>query len=157
MIASYKNVAAGKLLRGFAGSIAQGFAAARGATVAVAPDPASAIELLAAGRPGGCAIVVFYLDDVAAGDTGLPEDTLVECQIRVGVVRHRGLSVRPTADAPGALDDADALRAWLAAQPADNALTGFWEYAGMTWLQTTTGDLLHGYALTYKVLYAHAL
>lgn len=149
------NTTAGAILRTFAETIARGYALGRGASVSVAADPASALDLLTAGKPGGAAIVVFYLADTAVGDEGLPEDTLVECQIRVGVVRHRGLASRPVADAPGVIDDVDALRTWLAQQPADGTLTGVWEYAGMTYLQNNAGELLNGYALTYKALYAH--
>jgi hypothetical protein len=131
------------------------FGAKRGGSVAVADDPAHAIELLAAGKPGGVAIVLFYYADLPAGDEDLPEDTLVDGQIRIGVVRSRGLAAKPAAEAPPALADAEAVRTYLARQIAAGTLTGVYEYAGMATLQNRAGEFLHGYALAYKALYAY--
>ena len=153
----YANSSASAIIAALAAAIAGGFAPAHQATVAVAGDPAMAIEMLAAGKPGGTAIVIFYGGDTAAGDEGLPEDTLVEAQIRIGVVRRVGLAAKPAAQPTGALAEAEALRTFVASRDGEGTLTGVYEYAGMAPLQTHTGELLHGYALTYKALYAYTV
>ncbi len=151
------NSSACAIMRHLSRLIAQGFAPARNGTVAVAGDVATAMELLAAGRPGGSAVVIFYDSDAAAGEEGLADDTLVDGAIRVGVTRRQGLAAKPDPDALGALEEAEALRTFLARQIAKGTLTGAYEYAGMRSLTSKEGVPLHGYALTYKVLYAYEI
>lgn len=151
----YANSSACAILGGMARLLQGEFGAARNGSVAVADDPAHAMELLAAGKPGGVAIVLFYYTDAAAGDEDLSEDTLVDGQIRIGVVRSRGLAAKPAAEAPPALADAEAVRTFLARQIAEGTLPGVYEYAGLATLQNRAGEFLHGYALAYKALYAY--
>jgi hypothetical protein len=151
----YANSSACAIMGAMARLLQGEFGAARGASVAVADDPAHAMDLLAAGKPGGLAIVLFYYADSAAGDEALPEDTLVDGQIRLGVVRSRGLAARPDAEPPPALADAEAVRTFLARRIAEGTLPGVYEYAGLATLQNRAGEFLHGYALAYKVLYAY--
>ena len=157
MIAHSANSSACAVMREMARLLAGIYATPRQATVAVAADPAHAMELLAAGRPGGAAVVMFYLSDADAADGDLPEDTRVEGRIRIGVVRHQGLAAQPAVGVPGALEEAEALRTCMARIVADETLTGGYEYAGMTYLQNNKGELLHGYALDYKALYAYTV
>jgi hypothetical protein len=157
MSAAKANSSACAIMRHLSRLIAQGFAPARNGSVAVAGDIATAMELLAAGRPGGSAIVIFYDSDLAAGDEGMDEDTLVDGAISVGVTRRQGLAAKPDPDALGALEEAEALRTFLARQIAEGSLTGLYGYAGMKSLATREGVPLHGYALTWKVLYAYEI
>ncbi|MGI5868678.1 MAG: hypothetical protein ACOX9C_04430 [Kiritimatiellia bacterium] len=135
-------------------AIAEGFAAPRGATVAVADDPAHAMDLLAAGRPGGLAIVLFYLGDAAAGMEELPEDTLVSGQIRAACAQSPGLAARPGRGAPGALAAAGELRTFVRRIADAPTLSGGYDYAGMQHLAARSGELLHGYALAFHAHYA---
>ena len=151
----YANSSACAVLDAMARLLRDEFGAARSAGVAVADDPAHAMDLLATGRPGGLSIILFYYADAPAGEDGLPEDTLVDGQIRVGVVRGRGLAARPAAEAPAALADAEAVRSFLARRIAAGTLTGVYEYAGMATLQNRAGEFLNGYTLAYRALYAH--
>ncbi|NLN03145.1 MAG: hypothetical protein GX174_14775 [Lentisphaerae bacterium] len=150
----HANSSAGAILGAMAKLLRAEFGGKRGAAVAVADDPAHAMELLAAGKPGGLEIVIFYHADAPAGQEGLAGDPLVEGQISLGVVRSRGLAARPAGEPPPALADAEAVRTFLARADAAGTLTGSYEYAGMTALQSRPGEFLHGYALAYKVLYA---
>lgn len=148
------NTTPAAILEQLAVEIGRGYAASRGADVAIAEDPAHAIELLAAGRPGGMTIVLFYLGDSSAGEEELPEDTLVNGQIRVGCVKHKGLEVRPGKKTPPVLADCQTLRKFVRGIETTLTVTGGLEYAGMTYLKTEGGALLHGYALTFNALYA---
>lgn len=151
------NTTPAALLEHLERAIAQGFAAPRGATVAIAEDPAHAMDLLAAGRPGGMAIVLFYLSDASAADEELPEDTLVSGQIRVACVQSPGLAARPGRKVPGALAAAGELRKFVRNLSDAPTTTGGYDYAGMSYLKTEGGELLHGYALTFNAHYADAV
>jgi hypothetical protein len=148
------NTTPAEILEQLEAAISNGYAKSRGADVAIAEDPAHAIELLAAGRPGGMTIVLFYLGDSSGGDEELPEDTLVNGQIRIGCVKRKGLEVRPGKKIPPVLADCQALRKFVRKIETPLTVTGGLEYAGMTYLKTEGGQLLHGYALTFNALYA---
>jgi len=158
MNTDYTNTTASGLLAELKQRLETGYAIERSATVAVAADPAHAMELLAAGRPGGTAVVLFYMSDLPLADeAGLVEDTAVEGRIRIGVIRHRGLAAKPASTAPAALAEAEALRSAMA-QIADAAtLSGGYEYGGMSYISNAAGELLHGYILEYKALYAYVV
>ena len=149
-----RNTTPADILQELANAIEKGYAPAHSAQVTIAEDPAHAIELLSAGRPGGMTIVLFYLGDAGAGDEALPEDSLVSGQIRIGCVKHSGLEVRPGKKIPGVLNDAQTLRKFIRKITTKLTLSDGYEYAGMTYLKTEGGQLLHGYALTFTALYA---
>lgn len=155
MSEDFTNTSAAKIMGALAKAIRDGYARKRGAAVEIAEDPAHAIELLSAGRPGGMAIVLFYLGDAPAGDIDLPEDVLVEGQIRIGVVKHAGLALKPTDKVAPVLGEAEALRTFIAKLLAAGTVTTGYEYGGMSYLKNQTGEILHGYTLTYKALYAY--
>jgi len=149
------NTSAGAIMAELASAIKKTFTPKHPAQVEIAEDPAHAIDLLAAGKSGGMSIVLFYLGDAGAGDDDLPEDVLVEGQIRIGVVKHQGLAVKPTSRVAPVLTEAEALRTFIARLLSKGTVTTGYEYAGMTYLKNNNGELLHGYALTYKALYAY--
>ena len=150
----YCNTTPADILEELAQKIEKGYASSHSAKVTIAADPAHAIELLAAGRPGGMSIVVFYLGDSSAGDESLSVDTLVSGQIRVACVKHPGLDVRPGNRIPGVLTDSHTLRNFIRRISSTQTVTGVYEYAGMTYLKTEGSQMLHGYALTFNALYA---
>lgn len=124
------------------------------ASVTVAEDPAHALELLSAGRSGGCALVLFYLSDAADGDE-FAEDTRLDAQIRIGIVQQPGLKLRDGKSAPPVLEKVDRFRAWMSGQEFAGLLDGGLKYKGMTHIPSGSGSALHGYALTYGALYAY--
>jgi len=151
------NTSAAEIMANIAAAIKKGFTQKHPGQVDIAEDPAHAIDLLAAGKPGGLGIVIFYLGDTPAGDDDLPEDVLVAGQIRVAIVKHQGLAVKPTARVSSVLTEAEALRTFMARLQAQGTVTEGYEYTGMTYLKNNTGELLHGYALTYTALYAYTV
>lgn len=152
-MSGFTNTTATAVLNALAKQLRDGFAKKHGATVTVAADPAHAMDILAAGTPGGAAIVLFYLDDAPAGEEGLDGDTLVESSIRAAVVQHPGLSVKTGLAAPTVLALADKLRSFITKLSIDGVLGGM-SYDGMTHLKNYNNEILHGYALTFKVSYA---
>ena len=155
-MSEYTNTTATAVLNALAAELRKKFAKAHGATVTVAADPAHAMDILAAGTPGGAAIVLFYLDDAPAGEEGLDGDTLVESSIRAAVVQHPGLALKTGLSAPTALALADKLRSFIT-KLAINGVLGGMSYDGMTHLKNYNNEILHGYALTFKVGYAYEI
>lgn len=149
------NTAATTLLADLKRRLDDDFALVRNARVAIAADPAHAMELLSAGRPGGVAVVLFYMGDVPSADTDLPLDTAVQGRIRIGVIRHVGLAAKPGREVPTALEDAEVMRMIMAGIVDAGTLTGGYEYGGMTYVSTAAGELLHGYIIDYTALYAY--
>lgn len=146
------NTGAWRLADGIARAVERGWARP-GAAVRVAEDPAHALELLVAGRPGGCAAVVFYLsDDCESGDEG--HGNRVAALVRVALVQAPGLRLRGGRAAPRVLELVDDFRRWAAAREFDGVLGGRLEYRGMTHIPAAAGSALHGYALTYAARYA---
>ena len=104
------------------------------------------------------AVVVYYSgDSIYEDDNSLPEDTVVKAVIKVGVIRSRGLGARPTRMIAPAIEDADALRAYISGLQAVGTLTGVYEYGGMEPVQSATGEFLAGYVQTWGALYAHTI
>lgn len=158
MTTIYANTTAAALMAELKIRIEDGYAAARNATVAVAADPAHAMELLAGGRLGGVAVVIFYMGDAPLADeSDLPGDTAIEGRLRVGVIRRTDMALKPTRSTPTALDEAEALRCCIANIMDAGTLTGGYEYGGMTYVSTATGELLHGYIMDYTALYAYKI
>jgi CheY-like chemotaxis protein len=150
-----ENTTAYSIMQALAAALRSGWAAALGATVTVAADPAHALELLTAGRPDGVACVLFYLSDQADGDD-MDEDTRVAAAIRVAVIQKPGLKRRDGGDSPAVLEVADGLRNWAASETLTGLLSGGrLRYRGMTHIPTEQGSALHGYALTFEALYAY--
>lgn len=149
----FANTEGTVLLDELAQRLREGFAPAKSASVAVAADPAHAMEILGGVRPGAAAVVLFYDGDAADGEDDLDGDTLVEARVSAAVVQHPGLAAKPAQSAPGALRMAQDLRKFIAALAMGGALEG-WNYAGMASLQNYAGEILHGYALTWRCRYA---
>lgn len=149
----FDNTSAVSILDNLARVLSENFAKKHGAQISVAADPAHALDLLGGVRAGAAAIVLFYLGDVPAGEEELAGDTLVEGTIRVAVVQHPGLAAKPAKTAPNALRLAEALRTEITGLSMSGVLGGF-SYAGMTHLENYSGEILHGYALSYKAGYA---
>lgn len=147
------NTSAFDLVEALAARIRDDWAQSRHATVAVAEDPAHALELLTAGRPGGCAVVIFYLSDGARDEFN---DVELAAQIRVAVVQSPGLTLRDGRAAPPVLRLVDEMRRWMDCVCLDGLLGGL-EYQGMTHIATANGQALHGYALTYEGIYARQI
>ena len=122
--------------------------------VTIAEDPAHALELLAAGRAGGCAIVMFYLSDATDGED-FAADTRIDAVIRIGIVQQPGLKIRDGQAAPTVMNMVDSFRAWIATQSFEGLLDGGLAYRGMTHIPSGAGNALHGYALTFGALYAY--
>ena len=148
------NVSAYSLVEGLAGRIKNDWAQSRHATVAIAEDPAHALELLSAGRPGGCAVVIFYLSDGARDDVN---DVELAAQLRVAIVQTPGLTLRDGRSAPPVLRLVDEMRQWLDCIELEGLLGGGLYYQGMTHIATAAGEALHGYALTYEAIYARQI
>lgn len=124
------------------------------AVVKVAEDPVHALELLQAGMPGFCLVVLFYVSDTADGDD-LYEDVRTDAQIRIGITQSAGvLRKRDGSTPPPVLRNQGELRKWLESRCYDGLLEGL-NYKGMQYIPTQDGKALNGYALTYGVLYAH--
>lgn len=153
---NFSNTSATQILNELETLLTKNFNQAHSATVAVAADPAHALDLLAAGRPGATLIVLFYIDDAPAGEEDLEGDTLVEGSLRVAVVQHPGMAVKPAHRAPAVLATTEALRSFITRQTIDGVLGGM-SYAGMQHLANYAGEILHGYTLTFKVCYAFEL
>lgn len=136
--------------------IHHGFAQGRTDTVAVAGDPAHAMDILGGVRPGASAIVIFYQSDVAVGEEGIEGDTLVEATASVAVVQHPGLELKPATKPSNALVSAGELRAFITNISIDGALGGI-SYRGMDHLRNYAGEILHGYVLRFTFAYAYKL
>jgi hypothetical protein len=148
------NTNAYDLMQELADRITAGWAADNRASVAIAEDPAHALELLSAGRADGAALVLFYLNDAPDGDD-FAEDTRVEAQIRVGIVQAPGLRLRDGKAAPRVLQVIDSFRRWFAGQRFASTLAETLAYRGMTHIPTAAGQALHGYAMTWAAGYAY--
>ena len=148
------NMTAFELMDAVARAIETAWAVDNKAGVTVAENPAHALELLTAGRAGGCSVVLFYLSDQRDGDE-FEDDTRLDAQIRIGVVQKPGLGIRDGKATPTVLAIVDSLRKWLASQNFEGLLNGSLEYRGMTHIPAGDGSALHGYALTYGAVYAY--
>jgi hypothetical protein len=140
------------LTDGVAQRIESGWAGSHRATVAVAEDPAHAVELLSAGKAGGATVVVFYLSDQADDEA---DDVRVDALIRVAVVQTPGLRQRDGRATPAVLQVVDDLRRWMGDQLFARLLGGRLGYRGMTHIPVASGAAMHGYALTFSAVYAY--
>lgn len=148
------NLGAFELMDAVARAIETGWATDNKANVTVAENPAHALDLLTAGRAGGCAVVLFYLSDQRDGDE-FEADTRLDGQIRIGVVQKPGLGIMDGKATPPVLKIIDSLRKWLANREIEGLLDGTLDYRGMTHIPAGDGSALHGYALTYGAVYAY--
>ena len=150
------NTTSYNLMVTVAEALAQTWAPDRKAKVAVAEDPAHALDLLTSGSgsSGGCSVVLFYLSDAKDGDE-FEEDTRLVAQLRIGLVQNPGLVARDNGKVPAVLALTDSLKAWAAATPFAVLGNGFLRYAGMTHIPAAGGSALHGYAMTFEALYAY--
>ena len=126
------------------------------ARVYVAPDPATGLELLAAGRPGGFSVVVFYDSDAPNDQNTSDFDTVVDATLTVGVAGHPGLSANDSRRSPGALAFAGRVRAIVCAAEPEGLVRGY-DYMGMRQVRAIDGSLMRGYALTFGATYPFGL
>ena len=120
---------ASRILETLAEEIRAGWARGRRCRVTVAPDPARALELMEAGAPDGCALALWYAGDSPADDRGLVSDTQVEGRFALALSKKAGLA--PREGAPGALQEAEDLRAFLLSEASGDGLLDGWRYGGM--------------------------
>jgi len=146
------NVSSQKMMALLFDKINKDWATKYGARVSVAEDPGHAVDLLTAGQPGGCAVVIFYMSDTPASD--VPGNTMLDATIRIGIVQKIGLEVRAGKRASPVLDKVDALRRFLGENAEFDGLANPLEYMGMTPIQVGEGRALNGYALSYRATYA---
>ena len=118
-----------RILETLAGEIRDGWARDHRCRVSVAPDPARALELMEAGAPDGCALALWYAGDSPADDRGLVCDTQVEGRFALALSKRQGLAARE--GAPGALQEAEDLRAFLLSEASGDGLLDGWRYGGM--------------------------
>jgi hypothetical protein len=144
------NAPAIVILNAFADAIRDGFAPQIGATVAIAQDPAHAVDLLGGVRPGASAIVLWYNSDFPVTDE--PYETLVTARIACALIQNPGLAI--PAAAPGLLAAADALRAYASAMELPQLADSRPRYAGMEPVPLRSGEALHGYTLSFELTYA---
>jgi len=124
------------------------------ASVVIADDPAHALQLLTAGSPRGCVVVIFYVSDTLAGDDFV-EDTLLSARLRIGVVKGTGMQLRDGKKPPAVLSVVDSLRAFIGSQEFEGLMDLDLVYNGMQYIPTADGKAMHGYALTYAPLYSY--
>ena len=147
------NLTAEKVAEGLAGLLRDAFGRTGEARVLVAPDPATGLELLAAGKPGGFSVVVFY-DSDAPNDPGTVDfDGIVDAELTVGVAAHPGLSAQETRKAPAVLAFAGRVRAAVCGAEPEGVLDGY-VYRGMQQVRAVDGTLMRGYALRFGATYA---
>ena len=127
---NYSNTSAEKILNELAKLIRNSYAKTNGATVVVAADPAHAMDLLTAGRPGGATVVLFYASDVPISEEGIEGDTEVEGSVMAAIVQHPGLKLKSGQDAPTVLVNAGKLRSFITSLSIDGVLGGM-SYGGM--------------------------
>ena len=120
---------ASRILETLAAEIRDGWAREHRCRVSVAPDPARALELMEAGAPDGCALALWYAGDSTADDRGLVSDTQVEGRFALALSKRQGLA--PREGAPGALQEAESLRAFLLSEASGDGLLDGWRYGGM--------------------------
>jgi len=147
------NVTSKKIMSRLCEIIHKEWAGECGAKVSIADDPGHAVDLLTAGQSGGCAVVIFYMSDTQAV-SGIPGNTVLDANIRVGIVQKTGLEVRAGNRASPVLDKVDGLRKFLAGHSDMEGLLDPLEYTGMTPIQVSEGRALNGYALNYRARYA---
>lgn len=142
------------LLLMVAKDIGQNWSASKRAVIKIAEDPAHALDLLTAGAPGCCLIVLFYVSDTGSGDE-LFGDVRTDAQIRVAMTQAAGvLRKRDGETPPPVLQLQGELRSWLESRCYEGVLEGL-IYKGMQYIPTADGRALNGYAMTYGALYAH--
>lgn len=146
---------AATILETLAGEIRTIWAPQHRCRVHVAPDPARALELLAAGAPDGCSLALFYEGEEPADEKGLVCDEQVAGRFSLALVSHPGLKPRDGQGAgAGALAEAESLRAFLLRESAGEGLLDGWRYGGMSSFQLPRGDApLGGYTLTLTGIY----
>lgn len=141
------------LLLAVAGDIDKNWAGTHRAVVKVAEDPVHALDMIAAGAPGYCLVVLFYVADTGGDD--VYGDTATDAQIRIALTQAAGvLRKRDGATPPPVLKNQGELRKWLESRSYAGILEGL-IYKGMQYIPTSSGKAYNGYAMTYGVNYAH--
>ena len=143
-----------RILEALAGEIREEWAPEHRCRVQVAPDPARALELLAAGAPDGCSLALYFEGEGPADDRGLVCDEQLEGRFSLSLAAHPGMRERDESGAPGALAAAESLRRFLLRESAGTGLLDGWRYGGMQSFQLSRGDApLGGYTLTLTGIY----
>lgn len=146
------NMTPTQVLLAFETLIKDSWAADHNARVTVANDPAHAIELLTAGKPDGCAVVLFYGGDDPADDL-FTEDTLLRANIRIGVSQKQGLKLRTSDSVVTLLDQIASLRKLFGSNTLESLIDQP-VYKGMAPLTYPDGSAFSGYALRYDCMFA---
>lgn len=146
---------ASAILEALAAELRERWAPAYRARVSVAPDPARALELLAAGAPDGCSLALYFEGEGPADDRGLVCDEQLEGRFTLALLAHPGLKERDSTLAGTlSLALAESLRRFLLRESAGSGLLDGWRYAGMQSFQLSRGDApLGGYTLTLAGVY----
>lgn len=146
------NMTPTQVLKAFDELISKSWAGDHSARVTVANDPVHAIELLTAGQPNGCAVVLFYGGDDPADDM-FTADTLLRANIRIGVSQKQGLKLRTSESVVTLLDQIASLRKLMGGAAIENLVEPP-IYKGMAPLTYPDGQAFSGYALRYDCMYA---
>jgi len=149
------NIGSYDLLNLIGALLAKKWAPTARAKVVVAESPAHAVEIMSGVRSSTPVAVVFYTADAPAGDDAV-FDTALDATIRVGVLRKMDFGIKGS-KAPKVLQSVDSLRKFMASDDAvlDDVLGGHCAYEGMSFMATSEGRMLNGYALTYSPRYAY--
>jgi hypothetical protein len=146
------NMTPTQVLQAFETLIKDKWAVDHNARVTVANDPAHAIELLTAGQPNGCGVVIFYGGDDPADDL-FTEDTLLRANIRIGVSQKQGLKLRTSESVVTLLDQIASLRKLFGSNTLED-LVDQPVYKGMAPLTYPDSTAFSGYALRYDCMFA---
>lgn len=147
------NTGSTDILEAIADDLRANWQSAAPAQIIIAEDPAHAMDIMRAVKPGSSSVVLFYTAD-APVEQDCPGDVLVDATIRMAVVQHPGLKLASGSAAPTVMQAIDSLRKHVINIDYTNLAGGRLEYRGMSYLATEDGMLIHGYALTYSAIYA---
>lgn len=146
------NCGATEILEAFR-ELVDEYAAEYGAEVLIAEEPASAIEMLAAGQPGGLSLVAYYGGDESDSDEG-SWDPRTLATLSLVVYQRQGMGAVGGRGIGEVLRVTDSIREAVSGQLLSGALGGV-GYRRMQPIRAPEGRLLHGYVMSFEVRYAH--
>jgi len=149
------NTTPQELLDKFTGDLKAALTKAGGLNIQVktAPDPRTALELLAGGKSNQAVAVVFYESDTPDTDVDVDGGNLVDALITVGVVANPGMRLDRSKAVEGALGFANTVRSKILKLRYH---FGAPVYAGMRFVHGVEGSMLAGYAVSFKLKSAFA-
>jgi len=138
------------LLDAFAGDLARALkaAGANNINVRTAPDPRTALELMAGGKSDSAVAVVFYESDAPDAEIDVDGACLVDSLITVGVVANPGMKLDRGKAVMDALGFANRVRVLVLKMRFH---FGAPVYAGMNFVRGVEGSMLAGYAVSFRV------